>query len=150
MTTGDASLVVVPGEHDFWMRFEHIQTPRSTFEAQGDSHGDIDLRLVERIENLLVPQLGPWENSDRWFHQMDFYGDGVRSLTFSHTTFPRGQIRELQALLVGEHTPFAILCTVTDAWNNAPEAPPTDDGYLAIFADQLLVTRPLAASLMLR
>ncbi len=68
---------------DFHIRFEGMLTPRIVFEAQGAAHGDIDLRLVQSIEDLLVPSLGRWEASSEWFHQLDFYGDGIRSLTFS-------------------------------------------------------------------
>lgn len=99
---------------DFFMRLEKLQAPRSVFEAQGGAHGDIDLRLVQLIEDLLVPVLGPWEQSDHWFHQMDYYGDGVRSLTFRRSAFPFALIQSLQSLLCGEHERFCILCTASD------------------------------------
>ena len=142
----DETTEVVAGEHDFFRRFERLTADRSIFEAQGASHGEIDLRLTERIENLLVPLLGRWEQSSKWFHQMDYYGDGVRSLTFQRASFPRDQLTSLQALLVGEHQPFAILCIVTEsllpATPEPPEAPEAQ--YLALFSRKVLVTKGLA------
>ncbi len=130
---------------DFHTRFERMLAPRSMFEAQGAAHGDIDLRLVQSIEDLLVPSLGRWETSSEWFHQLDFYGDGVRSLTFSRSTFPYGRVEQLQNLLHGEHAAFCILCIATDRLAGAGEQ--ADDDYLAIFSDRMLVTKNIAARL---
>jgi hypothetical protein len=126
---------------------EKLQTPRTTFEAQGETHGDIDLRLVNSIEDLLVPILGRWENSDVWFHQLDFYGDGVRSLTFRRAAFPYAQVKSLQQLLHGEHAPFCILCIATDTLAEAIEqgGPESEDDYLAIFSSNMLATKTIAA-----
>ena len=95
---------------DFHTRLERMLTPRRVFEAQGAAHADIDLRLVQLIEDLLVPALGRWEGSAVWFHQLDFYGDGVRSLTFSRDAFPVDHVKALQNLLRDEHAPFCIIC----------------------------------------
>jgi len=130
---------------DFHVRFEKMLTPRSVFEAQGAAHGDIDLRLVQSIEDLLVPSLGRWETSSEWFHQLDFYGNGVRSLTFSRSAFPCDHVRQLQNLLRGEHAPFCILCIATDKSTGAESEKTADDDYLAIFKDKLLVTKNIAA-----
>ncbi len=145
---GDPSTEIVSGEHDFFRRLERLGTPRDLFEAQGTRHSEIDLRLVEKIEGLLVPLLGPWEQSDKWFHQMDFYGDGVRALVFRRDLFPKSQVAALQALLTGEQKGFAILCTVVDQplSSGAASASQPDD-YLAIFASKLLVTKSLAGEL---
>ena len=142
----DETTEVVAGEHDFFRRFEHLTADRSIFEAQGASHGDIDLRLIEKIENLLVPLLGRWEQSSKWFHQMDYYGDGVRSLTIQRDSFPRDQLASLQALLVGEHEPFTILCIVTESLLPPnPEPPGTPETqYLALFSRKVLITKELA------
>ena len=140
---------VASHETDFFLRLEKMQTPRAVFEAQGEAHGEIDLRLVQSIEDLLVPSLGRWEQSSTWFHQLDFYGDGVRSLTFSRNAFPFEQVRSLQQLLHGEHAKFCILCIATDKMTELaqPAGSERDDDYLAIFATQLLATKAIAAQL---
>lgn len=136
---------IVPHEIDFHTRFERMLTPRSLFEAQGAAHGDIDLRLVQSIEDLLVPLIGRWEASTKWFHQVDFYGDGVRALTFSRSSFPYGHVRQLQSLLRGEHAPFCILCIATDRLTEGEAE--TDHGYLGIFKDTLLATKNIASKI---
>jgi hypothetical protein len=140
---------VVSGEKDFFHRLENVAPDRSIFDAQGGEHGNIDLRLVEKIERLLVPLLGNWEQTDRWWHQMDYLGDGVRSLVFRRDLFPRSELPALQAILTGEHSEFTILCTVADALiddETIPKSKRTDD-YLAIFKDKMLITRALANDL---
>jgi len=137
---------VVPGEHDFFRRFERLTSDRSVFESQGATHGEIDLRLAQKIEEVLVPVLGKWEQSSTWFHQLDYYGDGVRSLTFRRSLFPRDRVAHLQALLVGEHEAFTILCIATESLVSTEGEPPTtqDDDYLAIFSRKMLMTKALA------
>jgi len=145
----DETTEVVSGEHDFFRRFERLTADRSIFEAQGDAHGEIDLRLAQKIEALLVPILGRWEQSSIWFHQLDYYGDGVRSLTFQRDSFPRTHVAELQALLAGEHEPFAILCIVVESLLPPTPEPPGAAGsqYLAVFSRKALVTKGLANAL---
>ena len=145
----DQSTVVVPGEHDFWLGFERLKTDRSVFESQGKTHSEIDLRLVDRIESLLMPALGPWEQTSRWFHQMDYYGDGVRALMFRRDVLPRNLLPKLQQLLIGEHESFTILCTVTDQFESPllEAKGAREDDYLALFSDKMLVTKGLADDL---
>ncbi len=142
--------VIASDEDDFLRRFDRMVTPRRVFDAQGDTHSEIDMRLVERIEGLLVPLLGQWEQSDRWFHQIDVYGNGVRSLVFRRDIFPTEQVGALQALLTGEHEPFTVLCSVTDQMSSDDQlqTESTPDDYLGIFARSLLVTKPLANKLL--
>ena len=135
---------VVPTEAEFWSRFEKGAVPRTYFESQGDAHADMDLRLVEKIEKLLVPALGPWEQSSSWWHQMDFYGDGVRSLTFSRESFAPEFIPKLQALLIGEHEKFCILCQVLECVSESESA---KLGAIAIYGKHLLITQGLAHDL---
>ncbi len=71
----DRTTAVVPGMDSFLRDFEHMKTNRSVFDAQGEEHGDIDMRLASRIEEHLRPLLGKREGSTTWFHQMDYYGD---------------------------------------------------------------------------
>jgi hypothetical protein len=97
---------VAATDKDFWKKLPGFRTPDSVFDAQGDEHGDIDLRLVEKIEAYLEPILGQWEGSDRWWHQMDYYGDGIRSLMFQTSSFQRQFVPALHGLLNGEHAEF--------------------------------------------
>ncbi|RVT47005.1 hypothetical protein [Rubrivivax albus] len=136
---------VVAGEHDFFRKYERALPDRSLFDAQGETHGELDLQLVYKIEELLVPILGAWEQTDRWFHQMDFYGDGVRSLTFRRDIFPRDAVPAMQALLAGKHSDFTILCCVTDSLLSREGSQPSrEDDYIAIWAQEVLVTQRLA------
>jgi len=144
----EQSTVVVADRDALFRQLGRFATPRSVFDAQGDQHGQIDLRLVTKIEDMLVPALGRWEQSSEWFHQMDYYGDGIRSLTFRRTAFPRERLADLQALLVGEHESFGILCIVIDrATTEYCETPDPPDEYLILLSKRIIVTRRLANEL---
>jgi hypothetical protein len=121
-----------------------IETRQQRLDDLGDSHGDVDMRLVVKVSAVLEPILGPegCSEDDPWFHSMDYYGNGVRHLEFRPGKFPMPAIPTLQALLVGEHEPFSILC-----W--APldgEASPEHGQGLVIFSDTILLTAKLAAA----
>ena len=133
--------VVTPTEPMFWSSLESFCAPRSVFDAQGDDHAAIDLRLIDLIESFLVPTLGQWEQSDRWWHQLDFYGDGVRSLSFSAASFSPSFVPAFQRFLVGEHEHFCILCQVS---HSLGETEDTKIGSLAVLSDGLLLSYPLA------
>ncbi len=133
--------VVTLTEPMFWSSLESFCAPRSVFDAQGDDHADIDLRLVDSIESFLVPTLGQWEQSDRWWHQLDFYGDGIRSLSFAATSFSPSFVPAFQQFLFGEHEHFCILCQVSQSLGGTED---TKIGSLAVRADSLLVSYPLA------
>jgi hypothetical protein len=136
---------VVSNEREFFRRYERRLPPRSIFDKQGEAHAELDLELTRKLEDLLRPKLGAWEQSDRWFHQMDFYGDGVRSLIFRRNLFPSAEIPAMRALLVGVHADFTILCCATDELLASEEQRRTiEDDYLAIWQHGLLVTRQLA------
>lgn len=145
----DETTEVVAGEHDFFLRLERLMPNRAAFESLGDQHGETDLRLVQKVEDTLVPVLGNWEQSTTWFHQMDYYGDGVRSLTIERSSFPKEHLARLQKLLVGEHQLFTILCIVTDSLmsSEGERAARREDDYLALFPRKILVTRALANDL---
>ncbi len=136
-----ASRVVAATEPAFWNAFESFCAPRSIFDAQGGRHGEIDLRLVESIESFLIPVLGEWEASDDWWHQLDCYGDGIRSLSFSADSFSPAYVPAFQRMLVGEHEPFCILCQIHRSLAGIDD---TKIGALAIRSDRLLVSYPLA------
>jgi hypothetical protein len=132
---------VTKTEEEFWKHLEGFTPSRSVFEAQGEEHGDIDFRLVEKIEAYLLPKIGPWEQTDRWFHNMDYYGDGIRSLEFAADCFSPDYLPDFQGMLTGEHAEFTILCKVTsDLGESGAEI-----GSLAIRADNILISYPLVA-----
>lgn len=138
--------MLIVSETEFWDRLESECTDRKTFDSQGAEHGDIDMRLVEKIENYLVPIIGRRENTSNWFHQMDCYGDGIRSLSFSLNFFRKDFIDHLQNFLVGEHEPFCILCQLHEDLGSERD---TKVGSLAIFPNKLMVSKNVAQLLTL-
>jgi hypothetical protein len=109
-----ARVQVVPNRDAYWRRIERLKGSSDFFEEQGDSHGSIDADLQDAIEQILVPLVGPWYRSDVWFHNEDFYGNGVRSLTFRVGTFPWKTLGPLQALLVKDAARFCIAVDILD------------------------------------
>jgi hypothetical protein len=132
---------LVPTDKAFWQKLSKFRTPDSVFEAQGDEHGDIDMRLVESIESYLEPFLGQWEGSDTWWHQMDYYGDGIRSLMFQASAFQPRFVPALHALLKGEHAELGIVCQLHESLTQDGDS---KIGSIAICADKLMVNRALA------
>jgi hypothetical protein len=124
-------------EDEFWSA---IRRSTAVFEEQGDKHGRIDGELQNAIEEVLVPVAGSWEGSERWFHNQDFYGDGVRALIFRIGDFPWRSLGTLQALLVDEAAEFAITIQLCDALygENARTI-----GGLAILRDRLVATNSI-------
>lgn len=102
----------VSSEDEFWSA---VRRPADVFEEQGNEHGRIDGELQDAIEAVLVPLAGRWEESERWFHNQDFYGDGVRAISFRIGEFPWQSIQTLQGLLAGEAAEFAITIRLCDA-----------------------------------
>ena len=136
----------VVSEDEFWARLDDECTDAAVFDAQGDEHSEIDMRLVDKIDAYLQPQIGDWEDSDDWYHKLDYYGDGIRSLLFNKAVFEPEFIAALQRLLTGEHEPFGILCQVFEDISS------DDDnriGSIAIFSDRIMVSQPLARVLVL-
>lgn len=136
--------IVKPGSGLIKRMGELIKVRQKRLDDLGDSHGDIDMRLVDRVIEVLDPLLGPERESaeDSWFHNMDYYGNGVRHLELKPSKFPMSVIPDLQSLLVGEHEPFTILC-----WAPLSEkAPAEHEQGLAIFSDKVLLTAKLAAA----
>ena len=133
--------IVTNTEEEFWKKLGSFIASRSIFEEQGEEHGDIDFRLVEKIDDYLSPKIGTWEQSDHWFHNIDFYGDGVRSLEFSADSFSPDFLRRFQAMLIGEHSEFTVLCKVMTNFSDSG----TKIGSIAIRNDRMLVSYPLAA-----
>jgi len=136
---------LVVSEDEFWTLLDSECADYAIFDAQGDEHSEIDMRLVEKIDALLEPHIGDWEESDDWYHKLDYYGDGVRSLLFNKTVFQPDFIDSLQCLLTGEHEPFCILCQVFEDFSGDDDS---RIGSVAIFSDRLMVSRPLAKLLV--
>lgn len=106
---------VVASEITYWSEVKLLKGSSEFFEDQGDVHGEIDGELQEALEAILMPFTGPWEQSDIWFHNQDFYGDGVRSLTFRAGSFPWQTVGDLQKLLIGESAKFCISVQFADS-----------------------------------
>lgn len=127
---------VVSVEDEYWAAVRRLKGTYEFFEEQGDAHGDIDGDLQDAIEAVLVPLAGAWERSDAWFHNQDFYGDGIRALTFRAGDFPWPSVVPLQKLLVGDAARFCITVTLFETlelngkWVSA----------VAILQDQLVAT----------
>jgi hypothetical protein len=132
---------VVATDKDFWRQLPDFRTSDSVFDAQGEAHADLDLRLVERIESYLSPVLGQWEGSDSWWHQMDYYGDGIRSLMFRTSAFQPHFVVALHGFLKEEHAEFCIVCQLHESITGDED---TKLGSIAICADKIMVTRPVA------
>jgi hypothetical protein len=135
--------IVTKTEADFWQQFGAFLVPSDVFDAQGDEHCNIDFRLVEKIEDYLIPIIGNWEQSDRWFHNLDFYGDGIRSLEFAVESFSPRYIPDLQLMLVDEHSDFTILCKVHTSFAESG----TIIGTVAVRSNQIMVAYPLVKHL---
>ena len=144
-TNSDGGRIVV-SEPNFWARLGSECTDEAVFDAQGDEHSKIDSRLVEKIGSVLHPVIGDWEDSDGWYHNLDYHGDGIRSLIFNWSVFRADFIEQLQALLIGEHEPFCILCQVYEDMGSGED---TRIGSVAIFSDRLMLSRPIANKLAL-
>ena len=131
---------MVATDKEFWKKLSGFCAPGAVFDAQGDGHGNIDLRLVEHIESYLTPILGAWEGSDIWWHQMDFYGDGIRSLTFRTSVFQPRFVVELHGLLKGEYSDFCIVCQIHESISGDED---TKLGSIAIRAEKIMASRPV-------
>lgn len=135
----------IVSEEELWELLDSECTDREFFDAQGDEHGEIDMRLVEKIEAFLETQPGCEEASEHRLHNLDFYGDGIRSLSFSVHLFKPEFVETFRKMLTGEHEPFCILCMI--------HADLTKDytriGTIAIFSNKLIVASPLAKHFVL-
>jgi hypothetical protein len=131
---------VMPNQAKFWKALDGFCAPESVIDAQGEAHGDIDLRLVQKLEACLVPMLGQWEGSDRWYHNLDVHGDGIRSLLFQQAIFDPRFIVVLRDLLAGEHADFCILCQIYDELESGDGK---RLGSVAIRKDKIMVDRAL-------
>ncbi|MGI9233778.1 MAG: hypothetical protein ACR2RD_09125 [Woeseiaceae bacterium] len=134
---------VVP-DANFWSRLPSECTDTSIFDAQGDDHERIDLRLVEKIDALLEPKFGDPDNSPDWWRNLDCYGDGIRSVSVNMKVLGPNVLSTLQGFLVGEHEPFCILVQVHEDFCGDAD---TKIGCVAIFADKVMLSRGIARKL---
>jgi len=136
---------VVASDEAFWARFERNCPPAEDFADSPSESGErVDLRLYKKIEDLVRPVLGPWEHGNpAWWHNIDWNGDGVRSLAFNLESFPRSFVASFYKLLVGEHSKFCVLCQ----FYRGPIHESEKLGALAIYHDHMLVSRAVASAL---
>ncbi len=136
----------VISEDEYWAVVQQLKGSSDFFDEQGDSHGHIDGDLQVSVEAVLVPLVGPWESSDVWFHNQDFYGDGVRSLIFRAGEFPWAAVIRLQNLLVGDAARFCISVHICDSL----EAQGKWVGSIAILKEDIVATTYISEMLRRR
>jgi hypothetical protein len=121
---------------------------RTRFALQDkELHARLDMELTSRIDRIYTEALGPWEPDDaEWWHNMDFYGDGVRALRFVLHRFPPDSLVTVRGHLSGAHDGFSILIWF---WQNKIEDKTDPFGGLWITARETLVTRSLIGPLQL-
>jgi len=127
-------------ESEFWGAFSSFCPPGGYFDGPGSAQRDVDRRLGEAIEALLVAELGPSEASGTWRHELGAYRAGIHSLRFSAAGFDPGLVPALQRLLVGEHEVYCIVCQVFQSLSAPSEA---RIGSVAMRSNRLLVSYPL-------
>jgi hypothetical protein len=140
--------VIVESEEDFWAALgERVHQFDVDTPTEGEAHEQIDGRLVARIDEVIRPVLGPHGyREELWFENLDFYGDGVRQLSFAWKDFPPYLMPQLQVLLAGEHELFCILCKFHTERMEKGELV----GLLALFKSESVITRPLFDALRSR
>jgi len=131
-----SSVHLASSEAEYWAEVQRLKGSSDFFDEQGDAHGHIDGDLQEALENVLVPLVGPWEGSDIWFHNQDFYGDGIRALSFRAGSFPWSAVTSLQKLLFGESARFCISVVLYETL----EVGGRWIGAMAILQEQVIVT----------
>ncbi|HTU68351.1 MAG TPA: hypothetical protein VMF52_20580 [Steroidobacteraceae bacterium] len=131
---------------EFERAFEQrCDAARARFESQDEKHhAELDMELTTKIDDLYRAVLGPWEGPEAdWWHNMDFYGDGVRALRFVLKRFPPDSIAKIAPLLTGKHDGFSMLVWFWE--KQIEEGKPV--GGLWLSARELIVTRSLVEPL---
>jgi hypothetical protein len=121
---------------------------RTRFALQDkELHARLDMELTSKIDRLYIDVLGPWEPADaEWWHNMDFYGDGVRALQFVLHRFPPDSLVTVRGYLSGAHDGFSMLIWF---WQNKIEDKVGPFGGLWMTARETLLTRSLIGPLQL-
>ena len=129
---------VFSGLQDLFARLSRIV---HRFDTSTSQHGECDLRLVYKLEACVEPLLGqPGIDDNRWFHEMDFYGDGVRLVEAEWNTLSTPLLKTLQGLLVGEHKQFCVLWKVYENFHGDDKG---DRGAVAVLHERVLVTESI-------
>lgn len=137
---------IVESAADLVDRMSALLRPRQAALAAipGDDYFDVDGRLMDRVEEVLVPMLGSnVGDGASWYQHCGNNDDGVRHLAFDEAHFPAAALSGLHALLSGEFAPFCILC-----WINRRDASGDYEEGLVLFSDTLVITRGLARALV--
>jgi hypothetical protein len=126
---------------------KRCEVARARFASQDKKlHAKLDMELTTKIDDLYRDKLGPWEGPDAaWWHNMDFYGDGVRALRFVLSKFPSDSISAVAQHLSGRHDGFSMLVWFWE--REIEEGEPV--GGLWLCAREVLVTRSLVGPLRL-
>ena len=126
---------------------KRCEVARARFASQDQKlHAELDLELTTKIDDLYCEKLGPWEGPDAdWWHNMDFYGDGVRALRFVLAKFPSDSVPTVAQLLSGRHDGFSMLVWFWE--QEIEEGEPV--GALWLSTREILVTRSLVEPLRL-
>jgi hypothetical protein len=110
-------------------------------------HGRLDMELTAKIDQLYRDSLGPWESRDAdWWHNMDYYGDGVRALRFVLRRFPVDSMAIVRDFLSGAHSGFSMLIWF---WEKRIEDGSPPIGGLWIDSRETLATASLIGPLRL-
>ena len=134
---------MVLSEDEYWAEVQQLKGSPDFFDEQGEGHGDIDGDLQDAIESILVPLVGAWEQSDVWFHNQDYYGDGIRGLIFRAGDFPWSAVALLQKLLIGDAARFCISVRIFDTLDVRGQGV----GSIAILQQQVIGT-PYAVEML--
>jgi hypothetical protein len=119
---------------------------RKRFASQDKQlHGRLDMELTSKIDQLYRDSLGPWESGDaEWWHNMDYYGDGVRALRFVLRRLPADSMATVRGFLSGAHSGFSMLIWF---WEKEIEDGSPPIGGLWIDSRETLVTASLVGPL---
>ena len=135
------------GDFQSQLRDRSISAKLKFDQLGAERHAALDMVLTSKIEDLYTPILGPWEPDDApWFHNMDFYGDGVRGLGFTWDRFPLSTLATLQEYLTGDHEGFSVLI-----WFNRDSARSDSEPFGALWmtSKEMLVTKEIVEKLTL-
>jgi hypothetical protein len=138
--------MVVATVDDFDCQFgQHCDSARRYFDAQNEAlHGDLDMELTSKLEEFFSTKIGPWEaEAADWWHNMDYYGDGVRGLSFVWDRFPVQSLPFMHENLGGRFQRFSVHISFYDG--PLMESPLL--GRLWMDSENLLITRSIAERL---
>jgi hypothetical protein len=88
----------------------HCDSARHYFDTQDQSlHGDLDMELTSKLDDYFRPLIGQWETGPaNWWHNLDYYGDGVRGMSFVWDRFPHQALPVMHEYLGGKFERFSV------------------------------------------